>query len=69
VVAIFHPCLRDASFKPKNPLFEEATMEFIDGTVADAPTTRLERAAAVMMNFMVKIRSTFAKILYISRTD
>jgi hypothetical protein len=54
-VAIFHPCLTEASFKPKKPVLEDATMEFICGAVADAPARRLESAVAVMMNFVTVI--------------
>lgn len=54
-MAIFHPCLADTSLTPKNPLLEDATMEFIDGVFAAPPTKRVESAVAVMMNLVAVI--------------
>lgn len=50
-VAIFHPALTEASFTPKKPFVEDATIEFIDVSAAP-PTRSVESAAAVMMNFV-----------------
>jgi len=52
---MFHPCLTDFSFRPKNPLLEDATMELICGALADAVSRRLDSAAAVIMNFVAVI--------------